>query len=185
MASETYAHTFGDPTPPSSSSSSSRLREWWLRPVVTIPATNDHDPTFKEFAALLSPFCGALFTVVAILSVFASIDKAHPHAKFSIQSVAVSPSGATWHVDFLVENPSSRYSIYYDDDDASVRLGDLSVDVFKITRKRVYRDHTAFSLDFDAQGNGNDAVSGQLDIKLGGKHKRYVDYHEAGHFDIR
>lgn len=180
MASETNGYTYGYPTAPPSSTTFSRLREWWSRPILTIPAgiTN-----FKEFAAFLSPFVGGLITVVIIFAISSAIDKAQPHAKFSIQSVAFSPSAATWHVDFLVENPISRYSIYYDGD-VSVRLGQRNVDVFKITRRRSYGDHTAFSLAFDAEGSGNDAVSGQLHVKLAGKHKRYVDDDEAGHFHI-
>ncbi|CAA7039348.1 unnamed protein product [Microthlaspi erraticum] len=182
MATETNSYTYGYPTAPPSSTFS-RLREWWSRPILTIKERGQ--ATFKEFVALLSPFVGGLITVIIIYAVSSSIDQAHSHAKFSIQSVAFSPSSATWHVDFLVENPSSRYSIYYDGD-TSVRLGQLNVDVFKITRKRSSRDHTAFSLAFDAEGSGNDAASsGQLlHVKLAGKHKRYVDDDRAGHFDI-
>ncbi|ESQ42177.1 hypothetical protein EUTSA_v10015608mg [Eutrema salsugineum] len=109
----------------------------------------------------------------------------HPHAKISIQSVAV--SSATWQIDFLMKNPSSRYSIYYDEDDTTVNLGPLNAAVLNITRKRDSRDQAAFSLAFLAEkGNSsNDVVSEELDIKLRAKHKRYTDFNEAGHFNIR
>lgn len=167
------------------SSSDTSRRGWWSRPIVTIPASNDRDPTFKESAVVYSPLLAGLSTTVAIFLILSFIDKAHPHPKFSIQSVAVSHSTATCHVDFLVKNPSSRYSIYYDTGDASLRLGHINIDVFNVTRKRNYRDHTAFSLDFTAgEVNGTDVGSRELHIKLGGKHKRCVACDEAGHFDV-
>ncbi|KFK26337.1 hypothetical protein AALP_AA8G234700 [Arabis alpina] len=108
-----------------SPSSSSTPRGWWSRPIATYPAKKDREPTCTEWFAFGTPYCGGLFTVVAILSIFLLIDRSPSHAKFSIQSINVSPSAsaATWHVEFLVKNPSSRYSICYDGDDASVRLG--------------------------------------------------------------
>lgn len=177
----------GDQTPPSSATP----RRWWSRPIVTYPAPNDREPTCKEVMASIAPCCGGLFTVVAVFCIFNFIvDQTLSHAKFSIQSISVSPSSAsvasTWHVDFLVKNPSSRYSIYYDGDDAYVRLGPLNAAVLNISHKRESRDVTAFSLVFVAEeGNGNDVVSEQLDVKLRAKHKRYVDDDEAGHFDVR
>ncbi|CAA7039344.1 unnamed protein product [Microthlaspi erraticum] len=176
--------------PRSSSSSGSRLNGWWFRPIVTPPANND-DPnrkaTFMDFAAGFSPFLGALFTVIAMYLILSlKIDKAHPHAKVSIQHIDVSSN--TWQVDFLVKDPSSRYSIYYDDSDASVRLGQLNAAVLNITRKRGHsRDHTLFSLAFVAeqQGNRSGVVSEELDVKLRAKHKLYLDPDEAGHFNIR
>ncbi|CAN7140514.1 unnamed protein product [Brassica rapa subsp. narinosa] len=169
--------TSGNPT-----SSDTRRRWWWSRPIVTL----GHEQTFKEFAVFISPFFAGFFTAVAIYLLLLFIDKAHSqsHPKFSIQSITVSPYSTTCHVDFLVKRPSSRYSIYYDVGDASVRFGHTNVDVFNITRKRNSRDHTAFSLDFVAgEVNGTDVVSQELHIKLRGKHKRYVDSTEAGHFD--
>ena len=171
--------TSGNPT-----SSDTRRRWWWSRPIVTL----GHEQTFKEFAVFISPFFAGFFTAVAIYLLLLFIDKAHSqsHPKFSIQSITVSPYSTTCHVDFLVKRPSSRYSIYYDVGDASVRFGHTNVDVFNITRKRNSRDHTAFSLDFVAgEVNGTDVVSQELHIKLRGKHKRYVDSTEAGHFDVR
>ncbi|KAL0735335.1 hypothetical protein Bca4012_011545 [Brassica carinata] len=180
MAFETDSYPFGYPTPPSSSSDT---RWWWSRPIATMPADADRRPTSKEKAAYFSPLWGGLLTAVAMFLYFLFTDKADPHAKFSIQSIAISPFAATYHFDFLVRNPSSRYSIYYDDRDASVRFGHTNVDVFNITRKRNYRDHTAFSLDFVAGEviNGTDVA---LHIKLRGMHERYIDYNEAGYFDI-
>ncbi|CAF2337959.1 unnamed protein product, partial [Brassica napus] len=155
---------------------------WWSRPIATLPAPDDRKATSKELAAYFSPLWGGLLTAIAMFLIFLFTDEADPHAKFSIQSIAISPSTATYHVDFLVRNPSSRYSIYYDDRDASVRFGDVNVAVFKIIRERSYRDHTAFSLAFDAGEviNGTDV---ELHIKLRGMHERYIDYDEAGHFD--
>ncbi|KAF8113345.1 hypothetical protein N665_0050s0005 [Sinapis alba] len=160
MASETNSYPSGHPTPPFSSDT--RRRGWWSRPIATMPAAGVRDATFKESAACFSPLLGSLLTAVAIFLFFLFTDKADPHAKFSIQSIVISPSSATYHVDFLVRNPSSSYSIYYDDRDASVRFGDVNVAVFNIIRERSYRDHTAFS----------------------GVHERYIDYDEAGYFDI-
>ncbi|KAF3562537.1 hypothetical protein DY000_02017097 [Brassica cretica] len=175
--------TFGNPT------SSDTRRRWWSRPILTLTSSEDDPaPTFKETAVFISPFLAGFSTAVAIYLILLFIDKAHSrsHPKFSIQSIAFSHSTATYHVDFLVKNPSSKYSIYYDVGDASVRFGHLNIDVFNITRKRNYRDHTAFSLDFVAgEVNGTDVVSRELHIKLRGKHKRYVDCTEAGHFDVR
>ncbi|KAJ4872373.1 Uncharacterized protein Rs2_45951 [Raphanus sativus] len=91
-----------------------------------------------------------------------------------------------WQGDFLVKIPSSRYYIYYDVDEAAVRLGSLNAAVLNITSERVSRDDTSFSLVFVAEeGSGSDDVSGELEIKLMAKHKRYVDNDEAGHFNIR
>ncbi|CAH8383269.1 unnamed protein product [Eruca vesicaria subsp. sativa] len=181
MASQTSANPFGYPTP----SDTRRHGRWWSRPIVTMPATGDRAATFKESAVYFSPLLGSLFTAMAMFLIFLFTDKADQHAKFSIQSIAISPSTATYHVDFLVRNPSSRYSIYYNDPDASVRFGDVNVAVFYIVHERKYGDHTAFSLVFDAGEliNGTDDV--ELHIKLRGMHKRYIDYDEAGHFDIR
>ncbi|KAG2333543.1 hypothetical protein Bca52824_004723 [Brassica carinata] len=95
-------------------------------------------------------------------------------------------SSATWQGDFLVKNPSSRYSIYYDGDDAAVSLGSQNVAVLNVTSRRVSRDHTAFSLSFVAEeGNRSDVVSEDLKIRLMGKHKRYTFDDEAGFFNIR
>ncbi|VVB16869.1 unnamed protein product [Arabis nemorensis] len=176
----------GDQTPPSSSA----LRQWWSRPIATYPASNDREPTCMEATAHITPCCGGLFTVIAVFCIFLLVvDKSLPHAKFSIQAIDVFHSDvATWHVDFLVKNPTSRYSIYYDGDDASVRLGPLNAAVLNISRRRESRDVTVLSLVFvGEEGNGNDVVSEPLDVKLKlrGKHKRYVDSDEAGHFDVR
>ncbi|CAH2072195.1 unnamed protein product [Thlaspi arvense] len=175
------------PTPPSSSAS--RLCGWWSRPIATLPAaTNGRQATLKEYAASLSPFLGAIFTIVAIfLILHLYIDQAQPHAKVSIQNIAVSSD--TWQIDFLVKNPSFMYLIYSDDGDgdATVGLGHLNAAVLNITRKRDSKDHAAFSLVFVAeQGNRSDAVYGeQLDITLRARHKRYTDFDEAGHLNIR
>ncbi|KFK26336.1 hypothetical protein AALP_AA8G234600 [Arabis alpina] len=160
--------------PPSSSSSSSTLRGWWSRPIATYPASNDREPTCSESIAFLTPGCGGIFTVIAVFWIFYLLmDRSLPHAKFSIQSITVSPSpSATWQVEFLVKNPSSRYSIYYDGDDASVRLGPLNVAVLDVSHRRESRDVTALSLAFVAQ---NDVVSEELHVKLRGKHKRFLD----------
>ncbi|KAL0843446.1 hypothetical protein Bca101_016691 [Brassica carinata] len=133
---------------------------------------------------MCAPCCSGLFTLVALFLIFSFIDKAHSHAKISLHSFAV--SSATWRGDFLVKNPSSRYSIYYDGDDASVRLGSQNVAVLNITSERVSRDHTAFSLSFVAEeGNRSGVVSEELDIKLMAKHKLYMASDEAGFFNIR
>lgn len=178
MASQNSAYPFGYYTP-----SDTRRRWWWSRPIATLPAPGDRKATSKELAAYFSPLWGGLLTAIAMFLIFLFADEADPHAKLSIQSIAISPSTATYHVDVLVRNPSSRYSIYYDDRDASVRFGHVNVAVFKMIRERSYRDHTAFSLAFDAGEviNGTDV---ELHIKLRGMHERYIDYDEAGHFDI-
>ncbi|CAA7039346.1 unnamed protein product [Microthlaspi erraticum] len=185
MDSQTNAYQ----SPPSSSSSGSRLCGWWFRPIVTLPANNDPNrkDTFMESAVGFSPFLGALFTVIAMYLILSlKIDKAHPHAKVSIQHIHVSSN--TWKVDFLVKDTSSRYSIYYGDSDASVRLGQINAAVLNITRKRGHsRDHMLFSLAFVAeqQGNRSGVVSEELDVKLRAKHKLYLYPDEAGHFNIR
>ncbi|CAH8333387.1 unnamed protein product [Eruca vesicaria subsp. sativa] len=173
----TYRTNF-DQTPPFSVAPP----RWWSRPVVN---SKGRKCSCKDVAAICAPFCGGFFTVVLVSLIFLFIDKAHIHAKISLQSSAV--SSATWQGDFLVKNPSSRYSIYYDGDDAAVSLGSQNVAVLNITSKRVSRDHTAFSLSFVApeEGNRSDVVSEELKIKLVAKHKRYVDDDEAGFFNIR
>ncbi|KAG2333552.1 hypothetical protein Bca52824_004732 [Brassica carinata] len=168
-----------DTTPPSYVAP----RPWWSRPMTTVPPPSERRATSKECAAMCAPSCGGFFTVVVVLLIFVFIDKAHFHAKISLQSLAV--SSATWQGDFLVKNPSSRYSIYYDRDGAAVRLGSLNVAVLNITSQPVSKDHTAFSLFFVADGNRSDVVSGELVVELGAKHKLYVDYDKAGHFNIR
>uniref|UniRef100_M4CQX3 Uncharacterized protein n=1 Tax=Brassica campestris TaxID=3711 RepID=M4CQX3_BRACM len=159
-------------------------RPWWSRPMMTVPPISERKSTSKEMAVMCAPCCGGFFTIVLVFLIFSSINDAHSHAKISLQSFAV--SSATWQGDFLVKIPSSRYSIYYDGDDASVSLGSRNVAVLNITSRRVSRDHTAFSLTFVAEeGNRSDVVSEDLDIKLVAKHKRYEDYDKAGEFNIR
>ncbi|CAH2072198.1 unnamed protein product [Thlaspi arvense] len=136
-----------------------RRRRWWSRPIATHPATGDRKPTLKEHVAYCSPCYGGLFTFVAVILILYFADKAHCHAIFSIQSITVSPFSATWHVDFLVTNPAnSRYSIYYEGDDAAVRLGPLNAAVLSTSHKRNSPSHTAFSLDFVAACNTSDVV---------------------------
>ncbi|VVB16858.1 unnamed protein product [Arabis nemorensis] len=186
MASQTYTYAVPEIVPPSSSSPP---RRWWSRPIATYPASNDREPTCTEWWASASPCCGGLLTVIAVFCIFSYvIDQSLPHAKFSIQSMNVSPSSsvATWHVDFLVKNPTSRYSIHFDGDDASVSLGTLNAAVLNVSHIRESRDVTALSLAFVAEdGDRNDTVSKELDFKLSGKHKLYTDVDEAGHFVIR
>ncbi|KAL0709874.1 hypothetical protein Bca4012_016852 [Brassica carinata] len=159
-------------------------RPWWSRPMMTTPPSTERDRNCNEVAAMCAPFCGGIFTFVVVILILSSIDKAHLHAKASLQSLAV--SSATWQGDFLVKNPSSRYSIYYDGDDAAVSLGSQNVAVLNVTSRRVSRDHTAFSLSFVAEeGNRSDVVSEDLKIRLMGKHKRYTFDDEAGFFNIR
>ncbi|CAL9231129.1 unnamed protein product [Arabidopsis halleri] len=174
------------PIPPTSATSLA-LRRWWSRPIVTMPPTNGRKATCMETTVCLTPCCGAIFTIIAIwVYIFNFVDNAHCDAKFAIQSIAVSPSSATWHVDFLVKNPSPRFSIYYEGDETDVSLGLLSAAVLNTSHERKSPSHTAFSVDFLAEGNPNDAVSEQLDIKLRAKHKSYGDdYDNAGHIDIK
>ena len=165
-------------------SSSVAPRPWWSRPMMTVPPISERESTSKEMAVMCAPCCGGFFTIVLVFLIFSFIDDAHLHAKISLQSFAV--SSTTWQGDFLVKIPRSRYSIYYDGDDASVSLGSRNVAVLNITSRRVSRDRTAFSLSFVAEeGNRSDIVSEDLDIKLVAKHKRYQDYDKAGEFNIR
>ncbi|CAA7038130.1 unnamed protein product [Microthlaspi erraticum] len=179
MASETT--TFIKPP------SSATPRGWWSRPIATLPAKNDREATCEECAAYCSPCYGGLFTVIVVFSIFSSINNAHFHAKISIQSMAI--SSGTWQVDFLVEDTSPSYSIYYDADDAAVKLGPRNVACLNITRSLDdCRDQhrAAFSLFFVAEeGNRSVVVSEELDIKLRAEHKRYVNFDEAGHINIR
>ncbi|CAN8252544.1 unnamed protein product [Cochlearia groenlandica] len=167
------------PAPPSSSAGG--FREWWTRPIVTMPAANDErKATFKESAVCFSPCTGALLTFLPVFFILLFIDKAKPHANFSVQSISISPSSATWHVDFLVRNPSSRYSISYEDGDyVSVTLGELKAAVLNITThdEGYGKDHTFLSLEFVVEGEwvGNDVVEKELCVKLSGKHKVHIE----------
>ncbi|KAG2333553.1 hypothetical protein Bca52824_004733 [Brassica carinata] len=159
------------------------LRRWWSRPMVTVPPSDERSPTGKEMAAMYAPFSGGFFTVLVVFLIFLFIDKAHSHAKISSNPSRLLSNVASR---FCREKLSSRYSIYYDGDDAAVRLGSQNVAVLNITSERVSRDHTAFSLSFVAEEeNRSDVISEELKIKLRAKHKRYVDDDEAGHFNIR
>ncbi|KAJ0261319.1 Transmembrane protein [Hirschfeldia incana] len=169
-----------DTMPPSSVAP----RPWWSRPMMTVPPSSERDYTCKEVAVMCIPSCGGFFTLVLVFLIFSFIDDAHSHAKISLQSFAVSSD--TWQSDFIVKIPSSRYSIYYDGDDAAVSLGSQNVAVLNITSHRVSKDHTALSLFFVAEeGSRSDVVSEDLDIKLRAKHKRYEDYDKAVEFNIR
>ncbi|XP_018474250.1 uncharacterized protein LOC108845561 [Raphanus sativus] len=86
-----------DQTPPFSIAP----RQWWSRPMMTIPPSTERDSNCKEMAAMCAPFCGGIFTFVLIILILSFIDKAHLHAKISLQSLAV--SSATWQGDFLVK----------------------------------------------------------------------------------
>ncbi|EOA22872.1 hypothetical protein CARUB_v10003603mg [Capsella rubella] len=162
-------------------------RRWWSQPIVTMPASHDRKATFKERAVCLTPCCGGIFTIIALMVYFFLLDNAQCDAKFSIQSIAVSPSSDTWHVEFLVKNPSSRYSIYYGGDETAVSLGALNAAVINTFYARKSPRHTAFSVDFVAEGNPNDVVSEDLDIKLRAKHLSYYRAYSdiAGHIHIR
>ncbi|CAA7058703.1 unnamed protein product [Microthlaspi erraticum] len=81
----------GHPTPLFSATPPPRRRQWWSRPIAIHPAFNGRQPTFKEKAAYCSPCCGGLFTFVAVILILYFADKAHCHAKFSIQSITVLP----------------------------------------------------------------------------------------------
>ncbi|KAL0719187.1 hypothetical protein Bca4012_068511 [Brassica carinata] len=161
------------------------LLRWWSRPLVTIPPSNERSRTGIEMAAMFAPLCGGFFTFFVVFFIFLFIDKAHTHAKISLQSLDVSSD--MWKLDFLVKNLNSRYSIYYDGDDVAVRLGSQNVAVLNITSECVSRDRTAFSLSFVAEErNLSDVVSEKLDIKLKAKHKLYMaSSDEAGQFNIR
>ncbi|EOA19590.1 hypothetical protein CARUB_v10002739mg [Capsella rubella] len=169
-----------------SSASPSSLGRWWLRPIVTIPAENDRNATLMEHSVAIIPLCSGILTVIAIMAYIPHvIDNVHCDAIFTIQSIAVSPSSATWHVHFLVKNPTSSYTIYYGDDETAVRLGPLNAAVLSTSHARKSRSHTAFSVDFVAEGNPNDDIFKQLDIKLRAKHHGYYeDEPDAGHVDI-
>jgi len=66
-----------------------------------------------------------------------------------------------------------------------VSLGTLSAAVLNTSHERKSPSHTAFSVDFVAEGNPNDVVSEQLDVKLRGTHKSYGEnYDNAGHIDV-
>ncbi|CAH2072200.1 unnamed protein product, partial [Thlaspi arvense] len=150
------------------------------------PPPSREPPTCKETAAICSPCCGGLFTLFAVILILYSVNKAYCHAKFSIQSITVSPVSDTWHVDFLVKNPSSRYSIYYEGDDAAVRFGSSNAAVLSTSQKRSSSSHTAFSLDFVAECNTSDVVAGVLEIKLRAKHKLYgLEPDDAGHVNVQ
>ncbi|KAG7556056.1 hypothetical protein ISN44_As11g021290 [Arabidopsis suecica] len=191
MASQNNSYTVpeivtGYPIPSSLATPPPR-RRWWSRPIVTIPPTHVREATCMETTICCTPCWAGLFTILAVyLLIFHVIDNARCHAKFSIQSIAVSPSSTTWHVDFLVQNPSSRYSIYYGADETTVSLGPLNAAVLDTFHERKSRSHTAFSVDFVAEGNPNGVVFEELYIKLKATHKvyRYV-FDNAGHIDIR
>ncbi|KAG7603049.1 hypothetical protein ISN45_At05g020510 [Arabidopsis thaliana x Arabidopsis arenosa] len=171
--------------PPYASSDMPPRRRWWSRPIVTMPPTNGRKATCKETTVCCIPFCGAIFTIIAVMVyLFHFVDNVQCDAKFAIQSIAVSPSN-TWHVDFLVKNPCPRFSIYYEGDETEVSLGTLSAAVLNTSHERKSPSHTAFSVDFVAEGNPNDVVSEQLDVKLRGTHKSYGEnYDNAGHIDL-
>ncbi|XP_010456628.1 PREDICTED: uncharacterized protein LOC104738092 [Camelina sativa] len=174
----------GYPVPPSSASPPPR--GWWSRPIVTLPATKDRKATCIDTTVRLSPCFGGIFTVIAVMVyLFYFLNNAHCNAKFTIQSIAVSPSSATWHVDFLVKNPSSRYTILYGVNETAVKLGPLHAAVLNTSRERKSPSHTAFSVDFVAEGNSTDVIFEQLDIKLRANHNIFGDNPEPGHIDIR
>ncbi|CAL9239569.1 unnamed protein product [Arabidopsis halleri] len=171
--------------PPSSATPPPR-RGWWSRPIITIP--RDREPTLWELTAFIAPQLVALSTGMIVLYIIMSLDQAPYQAKITIQSIAVSPSTATWHVDFLVTNPkySRRYSIYYGGDDTAVRLGPLNAAVLNTSHISNSLSQTVFSVDFVVEDNPNNVVYKQLDIKLRAKHKHKHRMEEfAGHIDIR
>ncbi|XP_010456629.1 PREDICTED: uncharacterized protein LOC104738093 [Camelina sativa] len=184
MASQTNSYTA--PMSPSSATPPSR-RGWWSRPIVTLPAEHDRESTCHEFTVASIPFCSGIFTTLAVVvCIFHFMDNSHCDAKFTIQSIAVYPSSATWHVDFLVKNPRSRYTIYYGDDETAVKLGPLNAAVINTFYYRKSRSHTVFSVDFDAEGNPNGDIFKQLYVKLRAKHiGDHIDDDDAGHVDIR
>ncbi|KAG7603051.1 hypothetical protein ISN45_At05g020530 [Arabidopsis thaliana x Arabidopsis arenosa] len=178
MASQTNSYTVSEVAigyPVTPSSATPPRCGWWSRPIVTMPAT--YDPN-------LIPCFGGIFTFIAVfVLIFYFINEIHCHAKFAIRSIAVSPSSATWHVDFLVKNPSYMYTIYYGVGETALKLGAINAAVLSTSHKRISRHYTAFSVDFVA--GGNPIVLEQLDIKLKAKEKAYVGYDAPGHIDIR
>ncbi|KAG7551474.1 hypothetical protein ISN45_Aa06g021470 [Arabidopsis thaliana x Arabidopsis arenosa] len=165
MASQTNSYTVpeivtGYPIPSSLATPPSPRRRWWSRPIVTVPQPHVREANCMETMVCCTPLWAGLFTILAVyLLIFHVIDNARCHAKFSIQSIAVSPSSATWHVDFLVKNPSSRYSIYYGANETTVSLSPLNAAVLDTFHERKSRSHTAFSVDFVAEELFADSVS--------------------------
>lgn len=78
-----------------------------------------------------------------------------------------------------------RYTIYYEGDDAAVRLGSLNAAVLNTYYKRDSPSHTAFSVDFVAEGNPTDVGFGELEIKLRAKHMLIFNPNDAGRVVIR
>ncbi|EFH63316.1 hypothetical protein ARALYDRAFT_315689 [Arabidopsis lyrata subsp. lyrata] len=163
------------------SSATPPRRGWWSRPIATFP--NDRKPTVREGTALLTPMYLSVITLIIVYF----INQDPYQAKFTIQSIAVSPSTATWHVDFLVTNPSSIplfYLLIYYGGDTAVRLGSLNAAVLNTSHKSYSPSQTVFSVDFVVEDHPNDVVYEQLDIKLKAKDDSYRG-DIAGHIDIR
>ncbi|CAH2072192.1 unnamed protein product [Thlaspi arvense] len=152
--------------------------------------------TKEEKDAILKTISLSYFTTVVITAIFSFIilfgDRLlHCHVRFSVESISVSPSSTTWHVDFLVNNPSSRCPIYYDGDGVYAKLGSLYAAVLKTSHKRRSHGRTSFSVDLATEGNQSDVVAAfpsvfELGMKLSAKKKKlFVEGYYYGYFDIR
>ncbi|CAH8271838.1 unnamed protein product [Arabidopsis lyrata] len=98
---------------PSSLATPPPRRRWWSRPIVTIPPTHVREATCMETTVCCTPCWAGLFTILAVyLLLFHVIDNARCHAKFSIQSIAVSPSSATWHLISSSKTLAPAASVY-------------------------------------------------------------------------
>ncbi|XP_024012415.1 uncharacterized protein LOC18019047 [Eutrema salsugineum] len=161
---------------------------WWTQ-LHSLFFRREKKLTKEETSALMKPFwLGILtyFAVSAIVLTYFYLDRPPCNVSFSVESVSVSPYPTTWHVDFLVKDPSSRCPINYDGDDVYAKIGPTNAAVLRTFHTHRSRGQTSFSVDL-ATSNQSDVVAAsprvfELQLKLGA---RKIQDDQIGRFDIR
>ncbi|KAF8113346.1 hypothetical protein N665_0050s0006 [Sinapis alba] len=156
-----------------------------------------HEKLTKEQKSAINVFCLSLitsmllFNTVFTIILFFPTRVLHCNVSFHVESISVYPSSAaTWHVDFLVNHPSTRCLVYYDADGVYAKLGVLNAAVLKTSHTRRSRGRTSFSVDLATEGNRTDVVGAfprvfELVLQLSARKKElFVEGDDYGHFYI-
>ncbi|CAH8389896.1 unnamed protein product [Eruca vesicaria subsp. sativa] len=178
------------PPPPLRLSTRNQLKSLFVR----------HEKLTKEQNSAINVFLlGLMTSLLFYATVFTIIEffptrVLHCNVTFYVESISVSPSSspaATWHVDFLVNHPSSRCLVHYDDDGVYATLGFLNTVVLKTSHTRLSRVRTSFSVDLATVGNQTDDVVAafsrvlDLELKLSARKKQfYAEGDDYGHIYI-
>ncbi|KAG7556058.1 hypothetical protein ISN44_As11g021310 [Arabidopsis suecica] len=181
----------GFPAPPSSATDPPPPPSRWWTQLHSL-FLRRKELTEEEKSATFKPFIYGTLTLFAVMNMVLFLDIFFCHVSFSVESISVPPSSTTWHVNLLVNNPSSCSPINYNAENVYAKLGSINAAVLKTSRKHgSHGGHTSFSVDLATGENQSDVVAVsprvafELDMKLSGKKKYLAFLDEYGHYNIR